>query len=271
MKTLPVTSCLFWTGVLILSCHAQITDRRETTVTRADIMGHKGNGQQEPFAPGHFNETPPGEIPKAFAPGIVSSKSNYEFKIALAPDGKEIDFTRGIGDGSRERQIFCARLTSNGWTQPEPAPFCERNHLDEYPAISPDGKKLFVGSNRPLPVSWNRKTASYIFNLWVVERTGDGWGKPYPVNPEANRGICIHYIDNPGAICSNTHSSRIAKAECNNGLFTKPVEIRSPVPATECFFAPDHRPVVYSSSHPGFGRLDPLVSFISHDGAWESR
>ncbi|MBE0664240.1 MAG: hypothetical protein IH584_00350, partial [Candidatus Aminicenantes bacterium] len=41
----------------------------------------------------YLGQKPPGLTPKIFAPGIVSSKDNYEFKIAFTPDGKEIYFT----------------------------------------------------------------------------------------------------------------------------------------------------------------------------------
>ncbi|TFG76456.1 MAG: hypothetical protein E4H23_09580 [Chrysiogenales bacterium] len=216
----------------------------------------------------YLGQKPPGLTPKIFAPGIVSSKDNYEFKIAFTPDGKEIYFTRGVGTGSKERQILSARLTENGWTKPEVAPFCKNEYMDEYPTIAPDGKKLFFGSNRPLPASWNRKTASYIFNLWIVGRAGDGWGEPYPINPDANKGICINYVDNQGAIYYNTNFPRIAKAEYKHGSFTRPIELNTPVPSTECFFAPDDSYVVYASSHPGYGKLDLFVSSVAQDGTW---
>jgi hypothetical protein len=257
-----------WLCILIASCNGQNNVRKESTEATSNKTSLKTNVQKEQLVNSYFNETPPDVIPKVFAPGIVSSSDNYEFKIAFTPDRKEIYFTRGVGTGSKERQILFARLTEDGWTNPEVAQFCKNNYMDEYPTISPDGKKLFFGSNRPLPASWNRKTASYIYNLWIVERIGDGWGEPYPINPEANKGICINYIDNQGAIYYNTNFPRIAKAEYKIGLFTKPVELNTPVPTTECFFASDNSYVIYSSSHPGYGKLDLFVSSVAPDGAW---
>ena len=89
------------------------------------------------------------------------------------------------------------RLTEEGWTKPEVVSF-SGTYMDEYPSISPDGSKLFFQSNRPLPTSWNKKAANHIFNLWIVERDGENWDDPYPVNKEANKGYCVNYIDNSG-------------------------------------------------------------------------
>jgi len=268
MKTRHITLCLLWSCILIASGNAQMNDRKESAENKSEKTNFNANGQKRPSVSSYLNESPPDAIPMVFAPGVVSSSNNYEFKIAFSPDGKEIYFTRGVGTGSKERHIFCTKLTKDGWKNPEIASFCNINYMDEYPTISPDGKKLFFGSNRPLPVSWHRKSASYIFNLWIVERNGDGWGEPYPINPEANKGICINYIDNQGAIYYNTNLPRIAKAEYKNGLFTKPIELNTPVPSTECFFAPHNSCVVYSSSHPGYGKLDLFISFVDKQGNW---
>jgi hypothetical protein len=216
----------------------------------------------------YLGQEPAGMVPEVFAPDIISSKDNYEFKITFTPDGKEIYFTRGAGDGRIQRQILFTELADNGWTRPEVVSFSS-NYMDEYPSISPDGKKLFFQSNRPLPDSWNRKAASHIFNMWITERDGAAWGEPYPINSEANRGYCINYVDDDGTIFFNSASfSKIVRASCDDGRYCSPVEMNTPFKSTECYFSPDDSYVIFSSSNPGYGKLDLYVSFLTSDGNW---
>jgi Tol biopolymer transport system component len=206
--------------------------------------------------------------PRIFAPGIISSQENFEFKITFSPDRKEIYFTRGIGIGKTERQIMYTKLFDSGWTEPAIVSF-SGDYMDEYPSISPDGEKLFFNSNRPLPVSWNRKAASYIFNLWIVEKISGGWGEPYPINQEANRGYCINYIDKQGSIFfNNADFSKIAKSTYNNESFSEPIELETPFKSTECYFSPDNSYVIFSSGYQSFGKLDLYVSFLENDSIW---
>jgi len=258
------------TVCLINSCNAQNKESGKSNVKQnAEICSQetlqKGDTTSDSY---YFGEEPPGLTPKIFAPDIISSKGNYEFKIAFTPDGKEIYFTRGLGSGKTERHIMYTKLTENGWTKPEIVTF-SGTYMDEYPSISPDGKKLFFNSNHPLPALWNRKTASYIFNLWIVERNGDGWGEPYPINAEANKGYCINYIDNKGSIFfNNAKFSKIAQSNYDNGKYSKPIELDTPIKSTGCYFAPDNNYVIFSSGNPGYGKLDLCVSFLKIDGTW---
>ena len=41
----------------------------------------------------YLGQKPPGMTPEVFAPGIVSTKNNIEFKIAISPDGKYLFYT----------------------------------------------------------------------------------------------------------------------------------------------------------------------------------
>jgi len=53
---------------------------------------------------------------------------------------------------------------------------------DLEPAFSPDGKKLFFVSSRPLTGEGPDKD----FNIWFIERTAEGWSKPKQVGSNIN-------------------------------------------------------------------------------------
>ncbi|OGU56839.1 MAG: hypothetical protein A2V66_10650 [Ignavibacteria bacterium RBG_13_36_8] len=272
MKTRQYFLYMILMSCLFTSCNAQNDDNGKPGVKQntESIIQEIVQKDTIAFESNYMGEEPPGLIPKLFAPGIISSPNNYEFKITFTPDGKEIYFTRGTGSGKTERLIMFTKLTGSGWTKPAAVSF-SKIYMDEYPSISPDAKKMFFQSNRPLPDSWNRKTASHIFNLWCVERNGDGWGEPYPINAEANKGYCINYIDNNGSIYYNNSSfSKIVRASFTNGKFSEPLELNTPVKSTECYFALDYSYVIFSSGSSSYGKLDLYVSFLENDCSWNT-
>jgi hypothetical protein len=59
-------------------------------------------------------------------------------------------------------------------------------------SISPDGKKLFINTNRPWPDSWGKRPTSTnleAYKIWFVERVGAEWGEPKPLDRRLNKGI----------------------------------------------------------------------------------
>ena len=65
--------------------------------------------------------------------------------IAIAPDGKEIFWVRGDYTG----KIWTMKEVDGKWTIPQRAAF-SGNYDNSYPCFSPDRRKLFFTSDRPL-------------------------------------------------------------------------------------------------------------------------
>jgi hypothetical protein len=114
----------------------------------------------------YLGQTPPGNEPQVFAPGIVSTRGGHEFSITFSPDGSELYFNRGPN-------IYGAYLRDNGWTAPAPVAF-NSDFLDHEPHISHDGQKLFFGSGRPREGAVGEQA----YGIWVMNRSGDSWGEP---------------------------------------------------------------------------------------------
>jgi WD40-like Beta Propeller Repeat len=116
---------------------------------------------------------------RAFAPEVVSSRFD-EWATSFSPDNKTVYFSRG----SRYWTVCFSRDKDGVWQRPEVASFSGVWN-DTDPFVSPDGKKLFFTSNRPLENAVQAKPNAN-FHLWYVERIGDEWSKPHHVTGRVN-------------------------------------------------------------------------------------
>jgi len=148
-------------------------------------------------APGEFPDG--GDGLEMVGEGVVSTP-HHEWTPSLTPDGRTLFF--GVSDPSfvsatRFWTIAFARRGTEegrGWQAPEIAPFSGGRSSDGYPAVSPDGRRLFFASDRVSSRAGSRPGDGSAgedrgdFDLWVVERVGDGWGEPRRLGPEINTG-----------------------------------------------------------------------------------
>lgn len=121
--------------------------------------------------------------PRLFGEGIIST-SDDEFGGSFTPDGNTIYFTKSAPHSYRYT-MFESHHVNGRWTTPTVLPFSGR-YTDSDPTLSPDGKKMFWTSDRPV----NGKV-KHDYDVWMVERTPSGtWGEPQrlpePINSDAS-------------------------------------------------------------------------------------
>ena len=117
---------------------------------------------------------------QVFAPGIVSSPYT-EWATSFMPDGKTVYFSRGAVYWT----IVSAKLINGKWDKPEVASFSGKWN-DTDPFVSPNGKRLFFISNRPLTGDAPDKPEKF-YHIWYVDRSsGDDWGTPHHLDAPVN-------------------------------------------------------------------------------------
>jgi Tol biopolymer transport system component len=137
--------------------------------------------------------------PSLFAPGVISTTDNNEFDLCFTPDGRTAYFTRRKGE--EKQKIYRTVFQDGTWSSPQLASFS--TDRDETPFITPDGQRLYFGSEREIPGKPN--LGGFDMNVWKVEKKGDTWGAPEPLPAPVN------YVQEEG---ENWPSSN------NNFLFT---------------------------------------------------
>ena len=121
----------------------------------------------------------PDSPPRLFAPGLINSGPATR-DVAMSPDGGELYFTQHT-PGHGYAAILVTRRGPGGWSRPEVAPFSgDPRWMDLEPAISPDGRRMFFYSTRP--VEARRSPRPRTCGSWTARATAGAsratWGLP---------------------------------------------------------------------------------------------
>jgi Tol biopolymer transport system component len=163
--------------------------------------------------------------PVLFMEGVVSDGiANRD--MAVSPAGDEIFYT------IQQRQgiiscIMYMKKTGKTWSAPVVAPFSGR-FADFEAAFSPDNKRVYFTSNRPLQSDGKAKD----YDIWYVERTAKGWSSTVNVGAPVNTEKDEYYpaMTSSGNLyftrnMNDTVKEDIVMAEWKNDHFLPPVSL----------------------------------------------
>jgi hypothetical protein len=253
--------------VIFVFCCAQ-----ESPAVRSDFPVLKGP---------YLGQKPPGKIAEQFAVNVFDSTyQGFHSNIVFSPDGKEAYWQLNAGHGSRLQAIFESRYVDGVWTKPRVASFSSlvEGGLDDAPFISPDGKKFFFLSYRPVA----KGSESRKCNIWMMDRTGEGWSEPKPLPSVVNSLEGIHWmlsVDMQGNLYFGTWKPReggmttgsIYCSKYENGQYTRPEElgpaINVPGYNYSPFIAPDGSYLIYSRKEPS-KPIRLFIGFRDSEGTW---
>jgi ketosteroid isomerase-like protein len=223
----------------------------------------------------YLGQKPPEAGAELFAPGIISSVWGLHSTAVFSPDGNEVCWAPMMtfpGEIYSRGGLLMMKRVDGRWTAPAWAPFSGPNDEDDVPFFSPDGKRLYFISRRPLP----GETQEGSEKIWYADRTSSGWAQPKPLDPNVN-SMNMHWefsLDRTGNVyfagqapgglgMNDIHMARFAE-----GKYDKPANLGPPInsPAGEesPFIAADGTYLLFSRQY------DLWVSFRGADGAWSA-
>ena len=223
----------------------------------------------------YLGQQPPGTEPLIFAPGLVST-GLPERDFAMTPDGKELYYTTVLGAGFEFSAIVVTRLVGGFWAQPRVADFSGR-FKDLEPAISPDGKRFFFVSYRPLPKGSPPAGAE---DIWVMDRQGDGWSEPQSIGPPINtdRAEFFPSVTRDGTLYftrrSEDRAESIYRSRWVGGSYQEAEKLGPEVNAAptqfNAFIDPDEKYLIVCSwgREDSLGGVDYYIVFRDPDDSW---
>jgi len=236
-------------------------------------QSHRSFGESTGLQGPYLGQALPGLEAVMFAPDVISTKEYVELTSTFTPDGKEFYFTRRI---EGKDAVMVSRWEKDGWTVPEVAPFYKKYRGFEQ-HVSPDGTKMFITRFAmppegviQKPVQTPQEQEAQMVNIWVMERTADGWSEPT---------FCVHgmYVTTTSDGSIYTTDIRgpgvIAKSRFIDGKYTELEKlgggVNSPVPGAHPCIAPDESFIVFDSRRPSESDDPDLYAcFRKKDGTW---
>lgn len=240
-----------------------------------DKIGADQNPMQFPVMEGEYlGQTPPGDTPVIFAPGVISSIWGLHSSPAFSPDGKEVYWVPMIdvpGQTYSRNHIHLMKKAGNSWEPPQVASFSGLEGVsDGEPFFSHDGNRLYFNSTRPNPGQGNARKES----IWYVERTPSGWSDPAPLSQVINR-MSMHWqfsLDRKGNIFFASddpggHGMQdIYISSIKDGEYGLPENLGLNINSAENemtpFISPEGDYLIYTRG------TDLRISFREPDGTW---
>jgi Tol biopolymer transport system component len=212
-------------------------------------------------------------MPVIFAPGIIS-QGFHENGIVFSSDGSEMFYSTSDSKFTFKTFIHLKKV-NNTWSTPEMAPF-SGNYYDHSAFFSPDGKRLYFSSTRPVSSGSDQKND---LDVWFVEKEENFWGEPVhlkgPLNTDKSEQITS--IAANGAIYLRTNYEDgkwgIYISRLENGRYSAAEKLSQTINAgynegNPCV-SPDERFILFKSGRPGgYGNTDLYVSFRQKDNSW---
>jgi Tol biopolymer transport system component len=224
----------------------------------------------------YLGQNPPGNTSQVFMDGIISTLEEPEMCAAFTADGKEFYFNRRYKD---RWTIFFTKEVDGKWTTPKTMPFSS-TYTDRDFTMSPDGQKIYFGSNRPLREGEPQLKS---LDIYVTERGKSGdWKQPKnlgkPVNtpefgenyPSIGRNGNLYFFS-----CRNDGfgGCEIYMSPFSNGKYLDPMNLGPAVNSEkndwDAYIAPDESYIIFSSQNreDTLGEQDLYISY-KKDGAW---
>jgi uncharacterized membrane protein len=229
----------------------------------------------------YLGQTPPGEVPEVFAPGVVTT-GMYTRDVAMTPDGSELYF--GVLLGRFSAIMETKRGEDGRWTQPEVAPFSRDSRFFYLePAIAPDGSRFMFLSNRVEgrePTS--EETGAWVNqDIWVMDREGEGWSEPYNLGPPVNSPAAEYFpsLTRDGTLyftrgSTDGSESHIYRSRLVGGTYLGPERLGPEVNSTpiqfNAFISPDETYLIVCTGgrEDSLGGTDYYVVFRNPDDTW---
>ena len=224
----------------------------------------------------YMGQKPPGKTAELFAPGIISTLEMAEMCAAFTKDGKEFYYNAQY---KNRWTIFLTKEINGEWSKPKPLAFTSGNTDRDF-TMSPDGMKIYFGSNRPHEKNEGPLSA---LDIYMTERSeGMQWSDPKNIGMVVNSDHGENYPSvarNGNLYFFSTREESFGGCDIYisryiDGRYLPPENLGSAINSTQndwdAFIAPDESYIIFSSQNRDdtLGGQDLYISFRNKDGIW---
>ncbi len=195
------------------------------------------------------------------------STGAYDTSVEFTPDGNTLYFLRGAPDFTFWT-IYESHKVDGKWQKPTVALFSGQ-YSDADPCITPDNKKLFFVSNRPVKAGEKAKDD---MDIWYMERQANGsWGEPRHLDINSDKDEWYPRVATDGTLYFGSErsgglgGSDIWKAKPRGDGFEQPENLGPEINSAENEYEPSIAPdqsymFLMANKKEGLGRGDIYLS-----------
>lgn len=195
---------------------------------------------------------------KVLGPNVIST-SAQEFGATATPSGDTLYYTYS-DSGYTHMTVMTSNKRNGVWAEPKVVSFSGVWN-DADPSLSPDGKRLYFISNRPV----DGKMTGFL-EVWYTERDGDNWGEPKPVRALlVDKGFKTYPSVASDGTLYFASGSQVYLSRLVEGVHKarETVDVQS----SAVSIAPDQSFMILHHKAPDQKRSSLAISY-SHAGAW---
>jgi Tol biopolymer transport system component len=221
---------------------------------------------------------PLNDVPKTLSLFPEGSTAMQERDMAISPDGSLMFYTLQGNQHAFSVIVFRTRNKDLTWSAPAVASFSGK-YSDLEPAFTSDGRRLFFSSNRPL----NNQSTPKDYDIWFVEKEGNGWGEPKNVGEGVNTSGNEFYpsVTQSGnlyftaAYEHGVGKEDIFVSEFKDNKYQKGIALDTAVNSKRwefnAFVSPDEKMIVFTSygRQGELGGGDLYISLKDDQGKWK--
>jgi hypothetical protein len=213
----------------------------------------------------YLGQTPPGNIPQIFAPGIISVTGRTEYGISISPDGDEMLFA--LGNWPYKRTMIM-KYENNHWTGPDTVSFSLTRSAEEA-IYSPGGQRVYYYAyNPPNPVGG----ADLCYSI----KPGTEWEEPINLGSPLNTSQDEYHpcVVADSSVYFENAAGKICYSKYQDGTYQPRIVLPSMFNDTynawgNPYVSPDESYFIFNSPRSGgFGSTDLYISYKKPDGTW---
>lgn len=218
----------------------------------------------------YLGQETPGLTAKLFAHDFISTDKS-EKAASMHPNENEFYFTREREDGLTK--IMFSKIIDEKWTLPESLPIPNQESFRAF--VTKDGSRMFFASIDLI----NEEDTRREYNIWVMDREGDTWKNPRPLDSRINTQDALEMhpsVADDGTLYFKRfnfqdETEQIFYSNWKDGQYerAKPFEADLGSFAEDPFISPDKSYVIFNPSGPTkFGSMH--ISFRDKEGKWST-
>ena len=217
----------------------------------------------------YFGQTPPGSVPKVFAPGIVSLPNRKEAVITFSPDGTSVFFFIEKYPNPGTPYTMYSTYSNNHWSTPDTVPFSFGRATGE-PFFAYNGNRLYLFASNAL-------NHNGIVDLCYSEKQGENWSSPVSLgNPPNSESYQYHpCIVGDSSIYFSSEIGYICRSQYSNGVYQSRVILKNPINYVgtqtwgDPYVSPGETYMIFKSIRDGgYGQHDLYIAYRKTDGSW---